>query len=81
VPRRKWSPPFVHCRPHGCDLPLIESEPAYLARLCLLGADERTALSADAFEPEAHDPDEVAAWHGDREREKTAAAGGRALWP
>lgn len=51
------SPAFVQRRPRGyAGLPAVEAQAAYLARLGLLGADERAALTADAFEPEVVDP-------------------------
>jgi hypothetical protein len=50
-------PALAQCRPRGyVGLPAVESQAAYLDRLGLLGAEERAALPADAFEPEEINP-------------------------
>jgi hypothetical protein len=56
--RQNWGvPALLQCRPRGyVGLPDVEAQAAYLDRLGLLGADERTALAADAFDHETVNP-------------------------
>jgi hypothetical protein len=50
-------PAFVQCRPRGCtELPQVESQASYLARLKLFARGERSTLSRVAFAPEEINP-------------------------
>jgi hypothetical protein len=60
-------PAFAQCRPRGYrNLPAVESQASYLARLNLLAAEERLALADGAFEPEDINPFVVDAGEVDR---------------